>query len=28
LSWVKSVDGEGSVEEVAARVLAEVEHDA
>ncbi len=28
LSWVKSVDGEGGVEEVAARVRAEVEHDA
>ena len=27
LSWVKSVDGEGSVEEVAARVLLEVERD-
>jgi dTMP kinase len=27
LSWVKSVDGEGSVEEVAARVLAEVDRD-
>jgi dTMP kinase len=28
LSWVKSVDGDGSVEEVAARVLAEVDRDA